>query len=297
MTATSNLSAITRIHFTKASACGNDFLLIDGTAQATEDFAALTRRMCDRYYGVGADGVEWLFPDEEADVNARLINADGSGAEISGNGTRCVAAEIYSRTGKTEIVVRTGAGLKTCRFVGQQSKLEGRSQADGRGHMLEFEADMGRPELGGELSIETIGVHAKGTIVSMGNPHFVTFVDNFQDGWQRQAALIGAQPQFPQGTNVEYVVVQGAHKRGAHERSADDRGADEIEIRLFERGVGETQSSGTGSCASAVAAIASGRVTSPVTVVAPGGPQTVRWENQVYLRGPATLICRGEFFV
>jgi len=120
------------------------------------------------------------------------------------------------------------------------------------------------------------------TLVSMGNPHFVIFVESFQEGWQRQAALIGTQSQFPQGTNVEYVVV---------------RGESEIEIRLFERGVGETESSGTGSCASAVAAIASGRVASPVTVIAPGGSQTVRWENQVYLRGPATLICRGEFYV
>jgi diaminopimelate epimerase len=141
---------------------------------------------------------------------------------------------------------------------------------------------MGQPEVGGQLSIETMWVRAVGAKVSMGNPHFVIFVENFQDGWQRQAALIGTQPQFPQGTNVEYVVV---------------RGVNEIEIRLFERGVGETQSSGTGSCASAVAAIASGRVASPVTVIAPGGSQTVCWENQVYLRGPATLICRGEFFV
>ena len=116
----------------------------------------------------------------------------------------------------------------------------------------------------------------------MGNPHYVIFVENFREGWQRQAALIGAQPQFPQGTNVEYVLV---------------RGANAIEIRLFERGVGETESSGTGSCASAVAAIASGRVASPVTVIAPGGTQTVRWEGQVYLRGPATLVCRGEFFL
>ena len=116
----------------------------------------------------------------------------------------------------------------------------------------------------------------------MGNPHFVIFVDRFQDGWQREAALIGAQPEFPQGTNVEYVVV---------------RNPQAVEFRIFERGVGETQSSGTGSCACAVAAIASGRVASPVTVIAPGGPQTVRWENHVYLRGPATLICRGEFFV
>jgi len=277
MTAPSNNSLVTRIPFTKASACGNDFLLIDG-AHATGDLAALTRRMCDRHYGVGADGVEWLFPDAEADVKARLINADGSEAEISGNGTRCVAAEIYSRTAKTEIVVRTGAGLKICRFI--ESTID--SQAGHQGPTFEFEADMGRPEVGGELSIEAMEVRAKGTRISMGNPHFVIFVDRFENGWQRQAALIGAQPQFPQGTNVEYAVV---------------RGANVMEIRLFERGVGETQSSGTGSCATAVAAIAASRMTSPVTVIAPGGLQTVRWENQVYLRGPATLICRGDFFV
>lgn len=255
--------------FTKASACGNDFLMVEGK-HASADLAALSRRLCDRHRGVGADGVEWLFPDAEADVKARLINADGSDAEISGNGTRCVAAEICSRESKMEVVVRTGAGPKTCRLVSRQ------------GSTFEFEVDMGQPEVGGELSIETMWVRAVGTRISMGNPHFVIFVENFQDGWQRQAALIGTQPQFPQGTNVEYAAV---------------RGPNEIEIRLFERGVGETQSSGTGSCASAVAAIASGRVASPVTVIAPGGPQTVRWENQVYLRGPATLICRGEFFV
>jgi diaminopimelate epimerase len=257
------------IPFTKASACGNDFLLVEA-AHASGDLGVLSRRLCDRHRGVGADGVEWLFPDAEADVNARLINADGSEAEISGNGTRCVAAEICLRGNKKEVVIRTGAGLKTCRLVRRQ------------GSTFEFETDMGQPEVGGQLSIETMWVRAVGTKVSMGNPHFVIFVENFQDGWQRHAALIGTQPQFPQGTNVEYVVV---------------RGANEIEIRLFERGVGETQSSGTGSCASAVAAIASGRVASPVTVIAPGGSQTVRWENQVYLQGPATLICRGEFFV
>ncbi|MGO9865074.1 MAG: diaminopimelate epimerase [Terriglobales bacterium] len=263
----------TRIPFTKASACGNDFLIADG-AHASGDLAALTRRLCDRHRGIGADGVEWLFPDAEADVNAQLINADGSEAEVSGNGTRCVAAKICAQEGKTEIVVRTGAGFKTCRLI---------SPPDGRhANTFEFEIDMGQPELAGELTIAADGVRATGTRVSMGNPHYVIFVDNFPDDWQRQAALIGKQPQFPQGTNVEYVVVSGPNR---------------IEIRLFERGVGETESSGTGSCASAVAAIASGRVASPVTVIAPGGPQTVRWENQVYLRGPATLICRGEFFV
>ena len=257
------------ISFTKASACGNDFLLVQG-ALAVGDLSELTRRLCDRHRGVGADGVEWLFPDAEADVNARLINADGSAAEISGNGTRCVAAEICSRENKTEAVIRTGAGLKTCRLTGRQ------------GSTFEFEVEMGQPEVGAELSIKTMWVQAVGIRVSMGNPHFVIFVESFQDGWQKQAALLGTQPQFPQGTNVEYVVV---------------RSKNEIEIRLFERGVGETESSGTGSCAAAVAAIATQRAESPVTVIAPGGPQTVRWENQVTLQGPATLICRGEFLV
>src|ERR1700731_3839752 len=101
-----------KIPFTKASACGNDFLLVEA-AHASGDLGELTRRLCDRHNGVGADGVEWLYPDAEADVKADLINADGSGAEISGNGTRCVAAEICARqsergVAKTEVIVRTG---------------------------------------------------------------------------------------------------------------------------------------------------------------------------------------------
>jgi diaminopimelate epimerase len=257
------------IPFTKASACGNDFLIIEA-AHAAGDLGALTRRLCDRHNGVGADGVEWLFPDAEADVQARLINADGSEAEISGNGTRCVAAETCSRETKKEVGVRTGAGLKTCRLIDHQA------------FTFIFETDMGEPEVGPQLSLDIAGAQLTGTKISMGNPHFVIFVNAFQEGWQQQATQIGALPAFPKGTNVEYVLV---------------RSANEIEIRLFERGVGETQSSGTGSCASAVAAIASGRAASPVTVVAPGGAQVVRWENQIHLQGPATIISRGEFFI
>src|ERR1700730_3202965 len=127
MTAPQNQAQQKKIPFTKASACGNDFLLVDG-AHAAGDLGALSRRLCDRHRGVGADGVEWLFPDAEADVKARLINADGSEAEISGNGTRCVAAEICSRENKTEVVVRTGAGLKTCRLIGREDGREGMRQ-------------------------------------------------------------------------------------------------------------------------------------------------------------------------
>src|SRR5580658_1601402 len=143
---------IATIPFTKASACGNDFLIVDG-AYASADLSAISRQLCDRHRGVGADGVEWLFPDVEADVTARLINADGSEAEISGNGTRCVAAEICSREGKKEIVIRTGAGLKTCRLIARQ------------GSTFEFEADMGQPEIGEQLSLGAVSPPAVGTRV------------------------------------------------------------------------------------------------------------------------------------
>jgi diaminopimelate epimerase len=267
------------IPFTKASACGNSFLVIDGRSPnlelASTDLSDVSRRLCDPNFGVGADGVEWLFPDQEADVMARLFNADGSEAEISGNGTRCVAADICSRLPEAEsenkiITVRTGAGVKSCRLMKKYEST------------FEVETNMGEPILGGELSIETMWVRAVGARVSMGNPHFVIFVDAFPEDWRRQASVIGTQAQFPEGTNVEYVVV---------------RGPNAIEIRLFERGVGETQSSGTGSCAAAVAAISATRVTSPITVIAPGGSQTVRWEGQVYLQGTATIVCRGEVFI
>src|SRR5580698_5106559 len=119
------------IPFTKASACGNDFLLVEGR-HAFGDLSALTRRLCDRHNGVGADGVEWLFPDAETDIMARLINADGSEAEISGNGTRCVAAEICSRTERKQITIRTGAGVKTCRLI------------ENRNPEFEFEIEMGK---------------------------------------------------------------------------------------------------------------------------------------------------------
>jgi len=262
-------SSFQRIPFTKASACGNDFLIVEGAGFAG-DLAAISQRMCDRHNGVGADGVEWLFPDAEADIAARLFNADGSEAEISGNGTRCVAACLCLQKEKAEFVVRTGAGPKRCTLKDRQ------------GFTFEFEADMGKPSVGDELTIDTQQLHVAGIRVSMGNPHYVTFVDRFAEGWQRQAALIAAQPVFPDGTNIEYVAV---------------RGPSEIEIRLYERGVGETQSSGTGACAAVVAAIASRRVTSPVRVVAPGGAQAVRWENHLYLQGPAALLCQGAFFV
>src|SRR5260370_40556080 len=110
------------IPFIKASACGNDFLMIDG-AHARDSMAELTRQICDRHNGVGADGVEWLFPAPDADIEARLINADGSPAEISGNGTRCVAACLASQTAKASLPIRTAAALKRCELISRDGNL------------------------------------------------------------------------------------------------------------------------------------------------------------------------------
>ena len=255
-----------RIPFAKFSACGNDFLIVEGTQAA--GLADLTRSMCDRHYGIGADGVEWLFPTTDADIEARLLNADGSPAEISGNGTRCVAAALCAETAHDRVVIKTGAGLKTCVLTGR-SELE-----------FEFETALGEARVEGELTLRLTAGPIKGTRVSMGNPHFVVFVDDFAANWRDLGAEIGQRPEFPHGVNVEFVSVR----------------QDGIDIRFFERGVGETQSSGTGSCAAAAAAIASKRTQSPVQATASGGTQIVRWDDQIYLRGWATLICKGEFF-
>ena len=263
------------IPFVKASACGNDFLLIDfleveGTL-APADAGALTRRLCDRHEGVGADGVEWMYPHAAADVEIRLINADGSEAEISGNGTRCVAAYLCAERGKEKITIQTGAGLKTC-------VLTARSESG-----YEFEVEMGDAVVGAELVVKLGASDVRGIPVAMGNPHYVVFVHEFSESWQDEAAKIQRSSEFKHGVNVELVAINGRH---------------DVRARFFERGVGETQSSGTGSCASAVAAMAMGRAESPVRVHAPGGTQTVRKEgNLVFLRGAARLVCRGEFFL
>ena len=257
-----------KVPFTKASACGNDFLIIDGV-DAPADLHQFSKQICDRHNGVGADGVEWLFAAPDADRSARLINADGSEAEISGNGTRCVAAYLVSQGHAGKVAVRTGAGVKHCELISRD------------GHRFEFEMEMGEPKVGDEFSMTVGFAPVHGTPVSIGNPHYVLFVKDFSPVWQAEGAEIGRHHDFKDGVNVEFVRLKGPN---------------EIDVRFYERGAGETQSSGTGSCAAAVAAIAAGHVISPVKVHAPGGTQVVRWtEGKVFLHGPAQLICQGEF--
>jgi diaminopimelate epimerase len=257
------------IPFVKATACGNDFLII-GMEHAPADIAAFSRQICDRHNGVGADGVEWVLPASDADVAIHLLNADGSEAEISGNGTRCVAAWYCAEHELTSVTIRTGAGLKTCDLTSRT------------GNCFEFRTAMGVPEVGSEMEVRLADETVRGIPVSMGNPHYVVFVQEFRPDWPTWAAQIATHVDFPHGTNVELV------------RVIDDH---EIEVRFCERGVGETLSSGTGSSAAATASIHAEKVKSPVQVHAPGGTQTVEWDREVLLHGPATILCRGDFFV
>jgi diaminopimelate epimerase len=261
------------VPFVKATACGNDFLLIEGQ-HAPDDAAVFTRAICDRHNGVGADGVEWLYEStqpESADLRIRLINADGSPAELSGNGTRCVAAWLVQERGLRAPRILTDAGVKICELTSES------------GNTLEFRTGIGKPKLLGEISLDLPGRSVRGLKIDIGNPQFIVFVDDFEKGWQAPATEASLHPHFAEGTNVEFVKVISEN---------------EIEIRIVERGAGETMSSGTGSSASAFAAIATGKVKSPVRVVAPGGAQTVAWENgELSLTGPARILCRGEFYL
>jgi diaminopimelate epimerase len=212
-----------------------------------------------------------MAPHFSTDVEILLINADGSHAEISGNGTRCVAAFLCATQAKERISILTGAGTKIC-------VLTSRSDAE-----YEFEIEMGKAAVSPELTLKIGSGEVRGIPVSMGNPHFVIFVDQFAEDWAAQGATIQRLGHFREGVNVEFVTANGRH---------------DISARFFERGAGETQSSGTGSCASASAAMATGRADSAVKVHAPGGAQTVRREGEnIFLRGPARLVCRGEFFL
>ncbi len=257
------------IPFVKATACGNDFLII-GIEHAPRGISAFSRRICDRHNGVGADGVEWVMPSSDADLAIRLINADGSEAEISGNGTRCVAAWYCAAYAQKSVAIATGAGVKICDLIRRD------------GQLFEFRTAMGKPEVGRDKEVRLAREVVRGTPVSMGNPHYVMFAREFPSDWLTQAAQIATHSDFPYGTNVELVAVLSDH---------------EIDVRFCERGVGETMSSGTGSSAAAAAAIHSGRATSPVHVHAPGGTQTVEWADELTLQGPATILCHGNFFV
>jgi diaminopimelate epimerase len=272
------------IPFTKAHACGNDFLIVTEEAAADHDWAELTRRLCARSTGIGADGIEFFAWTGPRSGRIRLHNADGSIAEISGNGTRCVAAWMARERGfqpGDEVEISTDAGLRICQINALKTNGE---------FTVEVTAGMDVPSLVLQSVTLLDGVEVEGIVVSTGNPHFVLVVDNeffavAGRPWRQVGAEICLHSDFPQQTNVEFLRIVSPT---------------EIEIRIFERGVGPTTSSGTGSSAAATAAIAFSGCQSPLTVVAPGGAQTIVWNGpgtELFLTGPASLIARGEAYV
>ena len=264
------------IPFVKAHACGNDFLVIE-EASAARAHAELAARLCSRNTSVGADGIEFLdrSGSRPGDFFLRLFNADGSEAELSGNGTRCVAAWLAHSEGIERISLGTHGGIRACRVI------------ESRGVEYLIESEMGIPRVMPRTIVLPEVGNVEGAMVNVGNPHFVLFVDSDDFSahgrrWQELGAIISASPLFPHGTNVEFVRV---------------RSKDEIAFRIFERGCGPTTSSGTGTCASSAAAIALQGVARELTAVAEGGAQRTVWtaaEATMLLTGPAEIVCRGE---
>lgn len=265
------------IRFVKAHACGNDFLIVDATEVNAERQRDCAVKLCSRNTGIGADGVEYLEWTGKRSGTIRLFNTDGSIAEISGNGTRCVAAWIAheKNLGPGEsITLKTDAGLRECSIV----------QVDG--DRFQIASLMGVPAIGPRTVTLSDG-EVEGVAVSTGNPHFVIFVDDSSftvrgRSWQEVGREICFHPDFSEQTNVEFVRVISTN---------------EIEIRIFERGVGPTTSSGTGTCATAVATMVHRGGADRLLVRAPGGEQQVKWpggESEILLAGPAELIAMGE---
>jgi len=284
------------IPFTKAHACGNDFLIVTEEAAEGRDWATLTERLCERNTGIGADGIEffaWLNESGPGPKSGRirLHNADGSVAEISGNGTRCVAAWMAEELGAQpgdELSITTDAGVRV-------STIREIRDTESNGITYMITTDMDVPELEKRTVELADGAKIDGVFVSMGNPHFVVVLPSIDrdmplDASERTLALLEEicfHPDFPDRTNVEFVHVLGSPSQPIHQ----------VAIRIFERGVGPTSSSGTGTSAVSAAMIGVYDAQNELEVIAPGGAQNVQWQGpgkKLYLTGPASLIARGE---
>ena len=273
------------MRFWKYQGIGNDFILLDGTDGSLRIDPEWCRKACDRHYGIGADGVLYVMPGESTDITMRIINADGSEAEMCGNGIRCVAKHAYDFgiVKKESFTVHTLAGDLTADV----------SVKDGKAASVRI--DMGAPVLDGrsvpvdadgrfiDMPFEAGGVSFRANAVSMGNPHFITFSDLDDAVVDRLGPILERHPFFPRRTNVEFCrIVDG-----------------KIHIRVYERGAAWTLACGTGACASTVAAALNGLVPfdEPVDVRLPGGWLRITADSglrRVLMEGPAEMVFEGQ---
>ncbi|MNW28386.1 Diaminopimelate epimerase [compost metagenome] len=275
------------MNFTKMHGLGNDFIVIYGEQKLPEHAAELAQRLCDRHFGVGADGVVYILPSEQADFRMRIINSDGSEAEQCGNAIRCVAKYVYDQghTEKQDLTVETrGAGVQHVKLTVMD------------GQVNQVRVDMGAPVFQG-LSIpmtldmeqvKNVPVEAGGqtfhiTGVSMGNPHAVIFVEDAPAfDLHHWGPLLESHELFPNRTNVEFVTVRDRSR---------------LDMRVWERGAGPTLACGTGACATLVAAVMNGFADREALVSLAGGDLYIEWStdnNRVYMTGPATIVYHGN---
>ena len=252
-----------KLSFVKMHGLGNDYVYVDcfpketASLIAKTDLSALARRVSDRHFGIGSDGLVLILPSGDADAKMRIFNADGSEAEMCGNAIRCVAKYLYESglCRDVHMQIETLAGIRLLSLDAVHGRVE------------QVTVNMGRPVIQPEsiqVGMDPIGY----TSVNMGNPHAVFFRDNLA--------------KLPVNTNIEFVHVRNKH---------------EIDVRVIERGSGETLACGTGACASAVAAIYHGLTERNVTVHLPGGDLSIQWKDNtspVLMTGPATEVFRGE---
>jgi diaminopimelate epimerase len=259
------------MRFIKAHAYGNDFLYVRAGEAGGMAPDALARELCDRHTGIGADGLILYEPTSNG-ATMRLFNADGSPSEVSGNGVRGLGALLLREhhTGAGTLTIQTDAGPKLLTRTGE---------SDGR---PVFRAAMGQPTEIRQLTITAAGESLQAAVLNMGNPQCVLLGALPDEArFRRLGAALEHHREFPAGTNVEF---------------ADVDAPGVVRILIWERGVGPTSSSGTGSCAALVAAAAFGGAARDAEVIAPGGAQRVEWrEDGVFLTGWAEVVCAGDW--
>lgn len=271
--------------FTKYTGLGNDFIFLDGAhAQAVKEPAALAQRLCNRRTGIGADGLVLLLPSQTADIRMRIFNSDGSEAEMCGNASRCVPLHLLKCgfTTKTQITLETLAGLIKTEVLDVQKGWVRVNMGVPRTTRGEVPME-GAPQASALNAVIKIGsTEHKGTGVSMGNPHFVMFVDDAENAPVAEVGpLVETNPAFPQKTNVEFVQVLNKNT---------------VRMRVWERGAGITHACGTGACATAVACILN-QLTGPcVTVKLDGGELYIEWpqRQEIFMTGHAQQVFEGN---
>ena len=276
------------LNFTKMTGIGNDYIYIDCTKEKKmPNIQDMAKKLSDRHYGIGADGVIIIdkSDDDRADFKMKIYNSDGSEAEMCGNGIRCVAKFIHDKklSDKDKLSIQTLAGIKKVKILENKE-----------GECNEVIVDMGEPlfqdknipyhvyeTFNKDLDLDVAGKQMRFTVVSMGNPHAVTFVENLDNiQIDKYGPIVENNPIFPNRTNVEFVQIIDKNN---------------IKVRVWERGVGETYACGTGACAAMVATGINGYTDENVNVKLPGGELGVEWgkDNHIYLQGPAETIFEG----